>query len=204
MSDIEFAPLPAAEVALFGDLQKNWGWLLAVGILSIALGTIGLGASFGLTLITVLLFGWLLLVAGGFQLVDAFGCAGWKSVLGHVLTALLYILAGYLIVQDPLLASRSFTLIIAGVMIAVGVLRIWMAFQHRVAPGWIWAVLAGLLSILLGGIIIAQWPVSGLWVIGLFVAIELLLNGWAAVFVALAARRAGKIGAAGAAGAAAV
>jgi len=46
-------------------------------------------------------------------------------------------------------------------------------------------------SIVLGGIIVLQWPVSGLWVIGLFVAIELILNGWSYVFVALAARKAG-------------
>jgi uncharacterized membrane protein HdeD (DUF308 family) len=48
----------------------------------------------------------------------------------------------------------------------------------------------GIVSILLGGIIVLQWPVSGLWVIGLFVAIELILNGWSYVFVAFAARKA--------------
>jgi uncharacterized membrane protein HdeD (DUF308 family) len=41
--------------------------------------------------------------------------------------------------------------------------------------------------------IIAKWPMSGMWVIGLFVAIELIFNGWAYLFVALAARRAGKL-----------
>lgn len=129
LSDIEITPLPAAQIALFGDLQKNWGWLLAVGILSIVLGTIGLGASFGLTLVTVLLFGWLLVVGRAFQLIDAFSCRGWRCVLEHVLTGALYLLAGYLIVQDPLLASGTFTLIIAGVLVVVGVLRIVMAIQ---------------------------------------------------------------------------
>ena len=89
MSDIEIAPLPAAQIALFGDLQKNWGWLLALGVLSIVLGTIGLGASFSLTLVTVLFFGWLLLVGGGFQLVGAFSCRGWRCVLEHMLAATL-------------------------------------------------------------------------------------------------------------------
>ena len=201
MSEFEISPLPAEEVALFGDLKRNWGWLLAFGILSTVLGTIGLGwtASEGLTLITVLFFGWLLIVGGGFQLVDAFFCKGWKGVLVHVLTALLYILAGYLIVQDPVLASATFTLIIAVVLIGVGLLRGLMAIQHRGSPGWVWALLGGLISILLGGIIIGQWPVSGLWVIGLFVAIELLLNGWASIFIALAARRVAKADVAGAA-----
>jgi len=73
----------------------------------------------------------------------------------------------------------------------VGVIRISMGIQLRNAvSGWYWSLLAGLLSILLGVVIILQWPVSGLWVIGLFVAIELILNGWSYVFVALAARKA--------------
>ena len=192
MSEFTVSPLPADEVALFGDLKKNWGWLLAVGILSTVLGSIGLGtsATYGLTLITVLFFGWLLILGGGFQLIDAFYCKGWKGTLAQVATALLYLPAGYLIIQDPRLASTTFTLIIAAVLIAVGLLRGLTAFQHRGSPGWIWALLGGLISILLGAVIIAHWPVSGLWVIGLFVAIELLMNGWASIFIALAARRA--------------
>jgi uncharacterized membrane protein HdeD (DUF308 family) len=66
-----------------------------------------------------------------------------------------------------------------------------MAFQIRAAvDGWYWSLLSGLVSMVLGGMIIAQWPESGLWVIGLFVAIELLFNGWSTIFVALAARKA--------------
>jgi uncharacterized membrane protein HdeD (DUF308 family) len=50
----------------------------------------------------------------------------------------------------------------------------------------------GIVTILLGGMIISGWPMSGLWVIGLFVAVELIVNGWTSVFVALAARSAAK------------
>ena len=58
--------------------------------------------------------------------------------------------------------------------------------------GWYWSLLSGVISIVLGGMIIAQWPESGLWVIGLFVAIELVFNGWSTIFVALAARKAAR------------
>ena len=82
------------------------------------------------------------------------------------------------------------TLVLAGILIAVGVLRSVMAFQMRPASGWFWPLLSGLVSIALGGMIVAQWPDSGLWVIGLFVAIELIFNGWSYLFIALAARKA--------------
>jgi uncharacterized membrane protein HdeD (DUF308 family) len=189
--------MDTAPDVLFGDVKKNWGWLLALGILSIILGTIGLGMTFGLTIVSVLFFGALLLVGGVLQLVNAFQCKGWKSVLWHALIALLYVLGGIAIMLDPILASTLFTLMLAGALIGVGVVRIIMAFQNRAAKGWYWALIAGIISILLGVIIIAQWPISGLWVIGLFVAIELIFNGWAYVFIALAARNAAKTGAEG-------
>jgi uncharacterized membrane protein HdeD (DUF308 family) len=180
---------------LFGDLSRNWGWLLAFGILSIILGTVGLGMTFGLTLVSVVFFGALLIVGGTFQLVDAFKCQGWKGALWHILIALLYIAGGLLIVVDPILASETLTLALAAVLIAVGVSRVIMALQHRGQSGWGWLVLAGLISIALGAMILAKWPMSGMWVIGLFVAIELIFNGWAYLFLALAARRAGKLSA---------
>lgn len=183
----------SAVAAVFGTLKKNWGWLLALGVVSIVLGTIGLYMTFALTLATVLLFGALMLVGGLLQLIQAFSCTGWKSVVGHVLIALLYCVAGILIIVDPVLASGVLTLVLAGILIAVGVIRFMMGIQQRKAvAGWYWSVMSGLVSILLGAMIVLQWPVSGLWVIGLFVAIELILNGWSYVFVALAARKAGR------------
>jgi len=190
------AALAAKQLEMFGELKKNWGWLLAFGILSVILGTIGLGMTFGLTLASVLFFGVLLIVGGVFQVFDAFKCKGWKSTLWHVLIALLYVAAGILMVVDPVLASATFTLVLAWILIAVGVMRGVMAFQLKPAAGWFWTLLSGIVSIVLGGMILAEWPASGLWVIGLFVAIELIFNGWSYVFVALAARRAGEADAA--------
>jgi uncharacterized membrane protein HdeD (DUF308 family) len=121
----------AAVAAIFGTLKKNWGWLLALGVVMIVLGTIGLYLTFALTLATVLFFGALILAGGTLQLIHAFSSKGWKSVLGHVLIALLYIGAGALIMIDPVLASGVLTLALAGILIAVGVIRISMGIQLR-------------------------------------------------------------------------
>ena len=192
MSASNEAVLSAAQRALFGEVQKHWGWLLALGLLYLILGTIGFWMTFGLTLASVLFFGVLLIVGGLSQLIQAFQCKGWKSILWHVLIALLYVAAGIVIIVDPILASMTLTLMLAWILITVGVFRIIIAFQLRPVNGWFWPLLSGIVSILLGGMIIAQWPVSGFWVIGLFVAIELIFNGWAYVFLALAARKASK------------
>ena len=165
----------------------------AVHELSIVLGTVGLFMTFTLTLATVLFFGAMILAYGVLQLVHAFSCKGWKAILGHVLIAALYIGVGILIIIDPVIASTTLTLVLAAMLIAVGVIRIRMAFQMRGSvPSWYWALLSGVISILLGAMIILQWPASGLWIIGLFVAVELIFNVWAYVFVALAARKVGQ------------
>jgi uncharacterized membrane protein HdeD (DUF308 family) len=190
MSATDEASLSSLRGAVFGELKKKWGWLLALGVLLIVLGTVGLWMSFAMTLATVIMFGALLMVGGVFQLLNAFQLKGWKSVLWHVLIALLYIAAGIVIFTDPVFASLSLTIALAWILIAVGLLRILMAFQLRPASGWVWPLVSGVISILLGAMILAQWPASGFWIIGLFVAIEMIFNGWSSVFVALAARKA--------------
>jgi uncharacterized membrane protein HdeD (DUF308 family) len=177
---------------LFGELEKNWGWLMAFGVASILLGTLGLGMAYYLTTATAVFIGALLIVGGVLQLLDAIKCRGWKGIAWHVLIALLYVAAGLVTVIHPQIAAVSLTLVLACILVAVGVLRAIMAFQLKPAKGWYWPLISGLISMALGGMIIAQWPQSGLWIIGLFVAIELIFNGWSYLFVALAARAAGK------------
>ena len=179
-----------APAGAFGALTKNWGWLLVLGIVFIVLGTIGLGMLFALTMVSVLFFGVLMLIGGGVQFVDAFKCAGWKSVVWHVLMAILYVLGGIVVIIDPVLASVVITLILAGTITGAGIVRLIIALQHRDSKGWGWALVSGIISIILGIMIFARWPVSGLWIIGLFVAIEMIINGWSYIFLALAAKNA--------------
>jgi len=189
-SDTVVSSLAGAEH--FGDLSKRWGWLLGLGIVFIVLGLIGIGMAFALTVASLIVFGVLLLVGGAVQVVQAFQSKGWKSVLLHVLIAILYLLAGLAVLQNPLLASLVLTLLLAGIILAIGVVRVVMAIQMRGSKGWGLVLLGGIVSIALGALIYLQWPVSALWVIGLFVAIDLIANGWSYVFIALAARDAGK------------
>ena len=176
-----------------GDLKKHWGRMMGLGIAFLILGTIGLGMELFLTVASVLFFGFLLLIGGGFQLVHAFMyCKGWNGILSHAANALLYLVVGGLIVNDPLVASTLLTLIIGISLIMIGILRAITALQHRGTPAWSWTLVSGVLSILIGFMIMANWPASGLWVIGLFIAIELIIAGWSYVLLALAVKKMGQ------------
>ncbi len=181
----------------FGELRRNWGWVLAFGILSILLGVIGLGMTVTLTLTSVFIFGVMLLVNGAGQLIQTFWCRGWKSILWSILIGILYVLAGLDIMSNPVASSFILTLLLAGLLVGVGGLRIVMSFQLRPATGWWWPLIGGIVSIALGFMIMARWPSSGLWTIGLFVAIELISHGWSMIWVALAAKGAPETGMSG-------
>jgi uncharacterized membrane protein HdeD (DUF308 family) len=180
---------PAAAAA-FGDVRKNWGWLLALGVLAILLGTVGLGRALTVTLAGVFFFGWLILIAGIFELAELFQCRGWQSIVWQALVAVLHILAGIFVLQNPLLASGVFTLLLAAAIFAGGMLRIVLALQHRDHGGWVWALVGGIAGVVLGGMIASGWPASSFFVIGIFISIELILHGWTLVALALAAHSA--------------
>lgn len=173
---------------VFGELKKNWAWMLSLGIVMVILGIIGLGMTVLFNEIVVMYFGFLLLFGSGVQLMQALRAEAWKGRVWHVLIALVYIVGGFIAVTEPVIAGMTLALLIAWTLIIIGVLRLVMALQMRGAAGWLWTLLGGVLSVVLGIMIINEWPQSGLWVIGLFVAIEILFAGWTQIMLALAAK----------------
>ena len=170
------------------DLNRNWPWLLGLGLLFVIFGFVGLSTIVGVTLISIVFIGVLFLLGGVAQFVDVFKSKKWKVAVWHGVIAMLYIIGGCFIIYDPLLASKFITALIAWTLIIIGVTRLIMAVSLHGTPGWFFSLIASLAAIILGGIILMQWPLSSLWVIGLFISIELLLNGWSYIFMAIAIR----------------
>ncbi len=86
------------------------------------------------------------------------------------------------------MTSTTLTLLLAYTMLALGVLRSVTAVVHREYRQWGMMFFSGLLTVALGAMIIAQWPISGLWVIGLFVAVDLMFHGFSYIGLSLAVR----------------
>lgn len=170
-------------------VKRNWGWLLALGIVFELAGFFSLGMVVSVTLASMFVIGAVILFTGALQLVDVFRSKCWKAVAWHFLIALLYIFAGSLFIYDPFLASTMITAMLAWTLIFIGVARAFMAFSIRNSEGWFWLLLAGIASLVLGIMILMQWPASGLWVIGLLISVELIINGWSYILLALAIRR---------------
>jgi uncharacterized membrane protein HdeD (DUF308 family) len=188
MSDLSLAQMKEIQTAVLGAAAKIPGALIGMGILFIALGMIGIAGQTLFSFVTINLLGAFLIFAGALQFAHALKSSGWKSVGIQIILAILYIAAGIYTWAFPIPALEVITLWLAAIFFVTGFLRLISAFQHRHFREWFWLVLSSAISILMGVLIMNGYPESSLWLPGLLIAIELLLQGWSLLFLGLAAR----------------
>jgi uncharacterized membrane protein HdeD (DUF308 family) len=181
-----FSPIPtptnfAHEIQM---LRDKWCWFLALGIAMVLFGTVAIGQAVVATKAATVLFGILLLAGGVAEIISSFWAGKWSATLVHLLIGVLYTVVGLIIIDTPMESAVQLTLIIALFLIFGGIFRVVFALSERFT-GWGWVMLNGAVSLLLGVLIYKQWPYSGLWIIGLFVGIELIFNGWAWIMLSL-------------------
>jgi len=152
--------------------------LMGFGIVSLILGGIGIFMSTTVTIASVFIFGLFITIVGIMSLVESFSAPEWKGKLLGLLLSILYIVSGVIMMVNPFESAIMLTLFVAGFLIATGILRIIMGFKIKdEIKQWGWAVFSGVLNIIMGIMIFMDWPSSGTWVIGLFVSIELVMQG---------------------------
>jgi len=170
------------------EARHNWGWVLALGILLFVLGLLATSAAITTTMLTVLVIGILLLVAGVFELGSAIRHAHYGGFWMHLFTGILDIVCGLLLVLFPGAGALTLTLILAIFFLVGGAMTAISALMMNLPNGG-WAVLSGIVDVVLGIFLLSSWPVSGLWFLGLAVGIGLIFRGawWSAS--ALTARK---------------
>lgn len=170
-------------------LGASWGWFVALGVLMLILGFVAGVYVLAATVASVLFVGVMMLVAGVGQLVQAWRVKGWRGFLLWTLSGLLYAIAGGVALYNPLAGAAVLTLLLGAFLIAAGVLRLWVWFQHRSQQGWGWLALSGVITLLAGLLVAVGWPANSLWILGLLLAIDLLFQGATLVMLGLALRR---------------
>jgi uncharacterized membrane protein HdeD (DUF308 family) len=171
----------------FANLKGAFKQILALGILLMVFGLVATTYAAVTTLVSVLIFGWLMIVGGGLQIAHAFSMRIWGGFFIDLLAGVLTAVGGLIIIANPLAAEEALTMLISMFLILGGMFRFLVGFT---APFQIrlWLVLHGLINLFLGFSIWQQWPYSGHWVIGLFVGIDMFFNGLSLVMLALAVK----------------
>ncbi|NYJ15129.1 uncharacterized membrane protein HdeD (DUF308 family) [Rhizobium leguminosarum] len=159
------------------QLQSKWLWFVGLGVLLFVCGLIALGNLMLATVVSVYYIGMLMLFGGVIYLVHAFQVRGWDHVLFWALSGLLYVLAGISAFVNPILTSAALTLFLSLALVIAGVFRTWVGRKMKPAKGWGWIVASGVVTALAGFVIALGWPVNSLWVLGLFLAADLIIQG---------------------------
>ena len=171
------------------ELVQYWGWFLALGILLVALGIAAIMRAFSATVVSMVFFGSLLLVASGVEIAQAILVGHWAGFFYHLLAAILFGVTGALLVTRPLISAEAVTIVMAMFFIIGGLFQL-IGSIATALPGWGWQAADGIIAFTLGVLVLAQWPASGLWVIGLFIGIDLIFYGGAWIALALGLRTA--------------
>jgi uncharacterized membrane protein HdeD (DUF308 family) len=187
--DSAMTEIQALDIRIPAEIIHNWGWFLAFGLGLVLLGILAIVRSVAATVVSMLFFGWLLLIAAGIEIAQAVMVGKWAGLFQHWLSAALFGVLGALIIWRPIVTAEILTLLMGAFFLVAGLFQLVTPFVVSL-PEWGWHALNGLITLVLGILILAQWPISGLWVIGLFLGIELIFYGGAWVAVALKLRSA--------------
>ncbi len=177
--------------ALAEELHMKWAWFFALGMLLLLFGFAVIMFPVAGTFAVEILFGIVLLVAGLTQVVLAFQARRWGGFLFTFLAGLLYLVVGLLFLVYPLQGEITLTLLLGLALLIGGMFKIALAFKIKPDVYWEWLTFDGLLSLLLGALILGGWPSDAIWVIGLLFGIDLLFSGLSQLMIGFAAKYAG-------------
>jgi uncharacterized membrane protein HdeD (DUF308 family) len=158
-------------------IRRSWGWLLALGIAYVIMGLVIAGSPMAATIAVDILIGFVLIIGGVVSIIGAFFTGDWQRFLLVLLSGILYLVVGVLLLKNPMAGVLTLTLLLAAFLLVEGFFKIIHAFQMKPAPNWVWLLVSGVASVILGVMIWGQFPQSGAFIIGLLVGIYFLING---------------------------
>jgi uncharacterized membrane protein HdeD (DUF308 family) len=179
-------------------LSAHWRMLMFQGGVLVVMGILAIGMPMVATIAVDIFFGWLFLISGIAGLVTIFRAADVMAFLWSIVTAALSLALGVFLIWRPIEGVYSLTLALTGFFLAEGVFQIVASIAYRkvIETAWYWLLASGVCDLILVAIIIAGWPLSAAWTLGLLAGFSLLTSGAAIVMTAFAARdMAGTIGA---------
>lgn len=147
-----------------------------LGLVMVAAGILVLGDIMMVTMISTIFIGWVSIIAGAFEIVHAFWTKGWGGFVWQVLLGILYIAFGIVLVSQPVVSALILTYVLGLVLAVSGFVRILLGISHWREAGWI-MLLSGIFGVLAGVVILTGWPMTGLWVIGFLLGVDLIAHG---------------------------
>jgi uncharacterized membrane protein HdeD (DUF308 family) len=166
-------------------LAQSWKGLMILGIAAIVVGCIAILVPAVASVGTAIFIGWILLIAGAFLVAAAFSAHSVGSLLLRLVWAALTVIVGIWLIVEPHNGTLTLTFVLGVYFLFMGLTRITVAFIGRGEPNAGWVGLSGVCGLLIGILVLAKFPSSADWAIGLLVGIDLIFAGWTLTSIAL-------------------
>lgn len=187
-NNIEITAVGFSPLAAVRAIAKDWGWVMAAGVISVLGGALALMAPVMATGVVGTFIALTLLFVGCFNLSGVFFLEK-GARLESFLTGVVQVLLAAVMAFYPFESLMSLTLLIAALLMIEGVVRIGLAIWAREVPGWGWALLGGVACVATSVIVVAAMPAASFWVIGTLVGVSMLAIGIVRMSVALRMRK---------------
>jgi uncharacterized membrane protein HdeD (DUF308 family) len=173
----------------FEKLSAKWGWLAAFGAILLALGLTALVLVGSATIATVLVNGVFMIAAGAAEIFIGASSKTWSRFFLWIAAGLLYLVAGSFLIANPVLGSAILTLLLGFGLLASGLVRIFLGFELADRRPANFIMFSGVLTALLGMLIIIGWPANSVFVLGLLLGVDLTFYGLNCLALSLRLRR---------------
>jgi len=175
--------------AILAGIKRASGWSIALGVLMIILGIVAMLSPWEFGIVIALIIGWMAIFNGVAQIIYGIRThSGGRTVL-EIILGLVYIIAGIYLLMHPVPGLLVITIFLASFLIVYGILALVLAFQMRPLPGWGWMLFDAIITILLGVLIWAHWPMNSEWLVGTLFGISIFVSGVTRLMMSLAIRR---------------
>lgn len=169
-------------------IRKASIWVIVWSIVTFVCGILAmilpLTFSFGIALI----IGCLILTAGIAHFVFAFQTRSVDGFLWQILVSMLYGVAAICLLVNPLLSVLSLTLFLAIFLFLEGILELALYFVFKRFRHSVWVLIDGIGTLILGILMVMQWPPATPEIIGTLIGISLMLSAVSRVALSLAVR----------------
>jgi len=179
--------------AAIGDwtqqVKSNAGWVVALGVVTIVAGFLSMGYPWASGLGVTVVIGIVMVIAGVARTVAAFHAGSFGQGALAFLGAILTFVGGVILVARPNIGLASLTLLLGGYLLVDGISGAVLAFHVKPVKGWGWMLFSAVMGVLLGILLLWEWPLSGVWAIGTLVGINLVFSGFSMVSIGSAAKK---------------
>jgi uncharacterized membrane protein HdeD (DUF308 family) len=174
------------------DAKRNAGWLVVLGVVTVIAGVLAMGSPLASGLAVAFIVGIAMTIGGVARTISAFSAGSFGQGALAFVGGILTLGAGLIVAARPGIGLATLTLLLGGSLVMDGISGAILAFRVRPEKGWGWMLFSAAMGVVLGFLLLREWPLSGLWAIGTLVGINLLFSGLSIISVGAAARSVAK------------